>query len=147
MAEHVVPIDVLMDWEPQTPDAVLLSSDAGRTVLALNPHPDDADRRCVALVWQGSQWSSLRGGPAATHGLYEHGLQDVLGVGVVRQSHRVRELAWRSDGELVHHIVRLADRTAEVVAELLSVQRVAGSTAVAAMTALGEADAAAQSQE
>ena len=136
VAEHVVPVDVLTDWEPHTPAAVLLSNDAGRTVLALNPHPDDADRRCVALVWQGCQWSTMRGGPASTHALYEHGLQDVLGVGVVRESRLVRDLAWRGEGELVHHIVRLADCTAEIVAELLSVERVAGTTVEAATAAL-----------
>jgi hypothetical protein len=139
--QHVVPVDVLTDWDPHTPHAILLSGDGGRAVLALNPHPDDADRRCVALVWQGSQWSSMQGGPAATHELYEHGLQDVLGVGAVRQSERVAALTWRSGGELVHHVVRLPDRTVEVVAELLSVERIAGSTtAAAAIAALGQPD-------
>ena len=44
-------------------------------------------------------WASIRQGPASVHPLYDHGLRDVLGVGVVRHSERVAELARRSTGE------------------------------------------------
>lgn len=136
MAEHVVPVDVLTDWAPDAPHAVLLSDDAGTTALALTAHRDDVDQRCVVLVWRRSCWASLRHGPASVHPLYEHGLRDVRGVGVVRQSERVPELAWRAGGELVHHVVQLADNTVEVIAEVLTVERIPGTTAEAAAAAL-----------
>lgn len=126
----------MTDWQPHAPDAVLLSDDAGTTVLALKAHPDDADQRCVVLVWQGSRQASIAGRPASLHRLYAQGLQDVYGVGVVRQSERAAELQALSGAELVHHVVVLAGGTVEVVAALLSVERIAGSTAEAAKTAL-----------
>lgn len=135
MAEHVVPVDLLTDWALDEPDAVLLSDGAGTTTLALTAHRDDADQRCVVLVWRRSCWASLRRGPVSVHPLYEHGLRDVRGVGIVRQSDRVAELAWHADGELVHHIVLLGDRTIEVVAEVLTVERIQGSTTEAAAAA------------
>lgn len=135
MPEHVVPVDVLTDWDTDTPAAVLLTDDAGTTALALNPHVDDSDRRCVTLVWRGSCWAAIRHGPASVHPLYEHGLRDVSGVGVVRHSERVAELAWRSTGELVHHLVLLRECTVEVVAEVLTVERIAGTTTEAAAAA------------
>lgn len=135
MAEHVVPIDVLTDWSMDEPHAVLRSDDAGTTALALAAHRDDPDQRCVVLVWRGSCWASLRHGPVSVHPLYEHGLRDVRGVGIVRQSERVAEQAWRAGGELVHHIVPLADGTVEVVAEVLTVERIPGMTTEAAAAA------------
>lgn len=136
MPEHVVPIDVLTGWDADAPRAVLLSDDAGTTALALHPHVDDSDRRCVTLIWRASCWASIRQGPASVHPLYDHGLRDVSGVGVVRHSERVAELAWRSTGEAVHHIVLLKDCTVEVVAEVLTVERIPGTTAEAVAAAL-----------
>jgi hypothetical protein len=136
VAEHVVPIDVLTDWAVDEPHAVLLSDDEGTTALALAAHRDDADQRCVALVWRRSCWASLRHGPVSVHPLYEHGLCDVHGVGIVRQSERVAELAWRAGGELVHHIVLLSAGAVEVVAEVLTVERIPGTTSEAAAAAL-----------
>jgi hypothetical protein len=51
MTEHVVALDLGVTWEPNVPAAILLCDDYGKTVLALNPHHEDPDRRSVA--WSG----------------------------------------------------------------------------------------------
>ena len=145
MPEFVLPLDVMVRWEPNAPHAVLLADDTGRTVLALDPHPDDGDRRCVVLTWQGSR-SATMSGPSeyavAGHRLWDRGLRDVAWVGVVQGSRLVAEIEagpparhepFRS---LAHHVVLLEHCTVEVVAELLVVTRLPGTTADTAATAL-----------
>jgi hypothetical protein len=148
--EYVVPLDVMVRWDPHGADAVLLAGEGGRAALALRAHPDDADRRCVVLAWEGVRSAAMtEPGDIALpgHPLYDRGLRDVLGVGVVQQSALIDELRHRHAGDpqpeparhdrLVHHIVLLAERTVEVAAELLVVHRVAGPPAAAVFAAGG----------
>jgi len=48
---HDVHISVPLRWEPNAPEAFLVSDDMGRGALAQRAHPDDADQRCVVLRW------------------------------------------------------------------------------------------------
>lgn len=149
MAEHVVPLDLIADWDPNAPRAVMVSDDSGRTALALRAHQDDADQRCVVLVWTGVRWASMsepNDEALSGHRLYDRGLQDVRGVGVVRQSELITELETRNRAHpshdaaaftrLVHHLVLLKECTVEVVAEVLTLRRAAGPASEAAISAL-----------
>ncbi len=144
MPEFVLPLDVMVRWEPNRPQAVLLADDAGGAALALAAHPDDGDRRCVVLTWQGSR-SATMSGPSeyavAGHRLWDKGLRDVAWVGVVQGSQLVSDIeagpAHREPfRSLTHHIVLLDDCTVEVVAELLVVTRRPGTTTDTAAAAL-----------
>jgi hypothetical protein len=42
-------LDVPLRWEPNAPEAFLVSDDMGRGALAQHAHPDDPDQRCVVL--------------------------------------------------------------------------------------------------
>jgi hypothetical protein len=53
MADRVVRSGMNVRWEPNAPDAVMVSDDSGRTVLAVRSHPEDTDQRNVVLVWRG----------------------------------------------------------------------------------------------
>ena len=55
MAERVVTLDLGVEWEPNAPQAVLLSDDSGRACLSLSPHPNDSDLRMVVIVWTGAR--------------------------------------------------------------------------------------------
>ncbi|HZC70883.1 MAG TPA: hypothetical protein VE442_09330 [Jatrophihabitans sp.] len=149
MPEHVVPVDLIAGWDPNAPHAVMISADSGTTVLALDAHQDDADQRCVVLVWTGvasASMSAPNDEAISGHRLYDKGLDDVRWVGVVRESELVADLERRSRAQpghtparyerLVHHVVLLKECTVEVVAELLSRDRIAGPTAAAAAQAL-----------
>jgi len=59
VAERVVRSGMNFRWEPNAPDAVMVSDDSGRTVLAVRSHPDDTDQRNVVLVWSGVEYASL----------------------------------------------------------------------------------------
>lgn len=59
MVEHVTVLDLGVTWEPNAPDAILLSNDSGKTALALNAQADDDDQRCVVLVWTGTRFACL----------------------------------------------------------------------------------------
>jgi hypothetical protein len=54
-AERVEPhhpaVGVPLRWEPNAPDAFLVSDDMARGALAQRAHPDDPDQRCVVLRW------------------------------------------------------------------------------------------------
>jgi hypothetical protein len=141
MAEHVVTLDLGVRWNPNAPEALLLSDDFGKTMLALNPHHGDPDRRCVVLVWSGAR-SASRADPndeaISGHRLYERGLNKVLWAGDVRGSNAIRALEMqnrvhpyhdpsRFEG-LVHHVVLLKECVVEVVAEAVSVRRFEGRT-------------------
>jgi hypothetical protein len=132
VSEYVVPLDVMVRCDAIAPRAEIAGPASGRTALAVAPHPDDQDQRCVVLLWTGvrSMTSSDPRAPLSRHRLYDNGLGDVAWVGVVRRRDQPSV-----DGA-VHHVVLLDDRAVEVVAELLTVHRVSGSTATAAAAAL-----------
>src|SRR4051794_101589 len=116
-------------WDAVAPSAEVVGPVDGRAALAVAPHPDDLDQRCVVLLWTGARsvTQSDPHAPLSRHRLYEHGLRDVAWVGVVRNSDETTDT-----DDLVHHVVLLDDRTVEVVAELLTVHRVAAGMSDAA---------------
>jgi hypothetical protein len=150
VTEHVEEWKPGVTWEPSVPDAVLLSRDDGRAVLALNAQDDDPDQRSVVFVWTGVKAASM-GGPndeaLAGHRLYERGLRDVLWVGVVRDSEFLDQLEKQNRvhpghnpeqfAGLTHHVFPLKESTVEVVARQVRVNRIDGSTDQAAVSALG----------
>ena len=123
----------MVRWDAVAPRAEVAGPVEGRAALAVAPHPDDPDQRCVVLLWTGARsvTTSDPHAPLSRHRLYEHGLRDVAWVGVVRNSESLQDAP-----DEIHHLVLLDDRTVEVVAELLTVHRVAGGTADAAKQAL-----------
>ena len=151
MAEQVVALDLGVTWDPNAPAAILLSDDHGKTVLALNPHHDDPDRRSVALVWSGSHYACMadpNDEAISGHRLAANGLRDVLWAGAVRDSHLIRALemqnrvhprhdASRFDS-LTHHVVLLKECVVEVVAQSFSIQRSEGTTLHAVAGAIGD---------
>lgn len=82
-------------WDPNAPAAVLIITTAGRAALALRPHPDDTGRDCVVLVWSGTQ-ETVMGAPndeaLPGHRLYDRGLAELAGAGVVEHSERIARL-------------------------------------------------------
>jgi acetyl-CoA acetyltransferase len=131
VAEYVVPLDVMVRWDAIAPAAEIAGPVDGVAAVALAPHPDDADQRTVILRWTGARSVTISDphAPLSRHRLYEHGLRDIAWMGVVRNT--------GVDPEgLVQHLVLLDDRTVEVVAELLTVQRSKGSTADVAQAAV-----------
>jgi len=149
MAERVHSYDLGVTWEPNVPQAILLADDLGRAALALNPHPNDDDKRCVVLVWSGTAYACLAGpNDEAVSGrrLYAMGLRDVLWAGLVDDSTLIgsleRQSRVRPDHDaarlerLRHYIVLQKERVAEIVAEAAIVQRHGGTTVEAAVSAL-----------
>jgi hypothetical protein len=149
MAAYVEAVDLGVKWNPNAPEARLLSDDFGMTLLALKPHHDDADRSCVVLAWSGTR-SVCMADPndeaISGHRLYGSGLSEVPWAGVVRDSdaihasekqNRVHPYHDRSrfDG-LTHHVILLKECVVEVVAEALSILRFEGTTLDAAVAAL-----------
>jgi hypothetical protein len=146
VAEHVEALDLGVIWEPNAPDSVLLAGDVGATVLALEAHFDDSDRRCVVLVRSGCRYASMtppNDEALVGHRLWESGLRGTLWAGVVRDSELVKALERQNrvhpmhsaalfDG-LTHYVLPLKECVVEVVARGLAVQRVAGTTVEAAV--------------
>ena len=101
MTERVVPSLVGVRWEPNSPAAALIVTDAGVTALALNPHPDDTDHDCVVLVWTGTR-EAVMGAPndeaRSGHRLYKRGLAEITWAGTVERSERIarRRPGWPS---------------------------------------------------
>lgn len=58
-AERVEVLDLSVKWEPNAPEAVLITDDFGKTVLALNAEPGSQDPRCVVLTWTGTRSACL----------------------------------------------------------------------------------------
>ena len=92
VSEFVVPLDVMVRWDPRRSARRGRWADGGRAALAVAPHPDDLDQRCVVLLWTGAQsmTASDPHAPLSRHRLYDHGLDDVAWVGVVRGGMRPR---------------------------------------------------------
>ena len=149
VAEHVSVLEVGVTWEPNAPDAILVSCGLGKTAVALNAHPDDEDERCVVFVWSGTRSACLadpNDEAISGHRLYAHGLERVLWAGQVRESDLIRDLERRNRvhphhdasrfASLEHHVLLLKEQVAEVVAEAVEVRRLTGSTLDAALSAM-----------
>ncbi|WP_346275448.1 hypothetical protein [Pseudonocardia sp.] len=149
MRERVTEANLGTMWEPNGPDAVLVSNDLGRTALALRPHFDDLDQRCLVLVWTGAQFASI-GAPndeaISGHRLYDKGLSEIMWAGVVRESQLVDQLERQNRvhpahhsstySPLTHHVLPLKEAVIEVVARNLAIQRHDGATLDAAVAAV-----------
>lgn len=149
MAERVEPYDLHLDgplrWEPNAPEAFLVSDDMGRGALAQRAHPDDSDQRCVVLRWDVVHYA-LMGPPndeaLNQHRLYDAGLKHMLWLGVVRDSTLVTTLRpmWSRAVAMVplHYIVVSKECVVEVLAENVDVFRLDGSPRQAAPSSLSQ---------
>lgn len=147
MAERVEPYDlargVPLSWEPNAPDAFLVSDDMGHSALAQQAHPDDPDQRCVVLRWEIVSYA-LMGPPndeaRNQHRLYEAGLKHVDWLGVVRDSSLVAGLRpmFGRGVRLVplHYVVVSKECVVEVLAENVDVLRIGGTPRQAAPSSL-----------
>jgi len=149
MAERVVESRIRVWWQPNVPDAVMVSDDSGRTALALRAHPDDADQQNLVLVWRGVEYAALSApnDEAITgHPLWPAGLGDVRWLGLVEGSARVRALEIQNSVHpshnprrydfLDHYIAPLKECVAEVVAKSMETRRHGGTTLQAAVAVL-----------
>ncbi len=149
MTERVTTIDIGVVWDPNAPDAVLLTDDGGSTALALRAHCDDSDQRTVVLFWSGARYR-LMGGPndeaISGHRLYGKGLETVTWIGEVAGSELVASLEKQNSvhpqhdparfAKLLHQVALTKEETVEVVADSLVIKRIAGSTGKAAREAV-----------
>lgn len=149
VTENVRPLDLGVTWEPNAPNAVLLSTDLSPSVLALDAHPNDPDRRCVVVKWTGCQYASMtppNDEAISGHRLWKKGLQDQLWSGTVDDSELIAGLERQSrvhpmhsasffEG-LTHYVLLLKECLVEVVARDLVVLRIEGTTVEAAVRAL-----------
>lgn len=148
MTEDVESLDLGVTWEPNAPDAILLSADVGSSTLALNARQNDPDGRCVVLKWAGCLYASMASPndeAISGHRLWTRGLQRLLWAGVVHDSELIARLerqnrvhpmhhAARCDG-LKHYLLPLKECVVEVVARDLVVHRFEGTTVEAAVRA------------
>lgn len=132
-------------WEPNAPDAVLISDDYGRGTLALWAHPTDADQRTVVLRFDLVVYSVMtphNDEALQHHPLYDQGLKGLLWLGVVRDSSLVARLRplWSPVAELhlqpMHFIAPLKECLVEVVAADVDAFRFHGSTREACLAAV-----------
>jgi hypothetical protein len=136
VAEHVAAVDLATEWDPNSPAARLTATDDGETRLRLQAHPDDQDQRPVDLVWNGclvARMEPPNDEAISGHRLYDVGLREVLWLGEVYESDLIAELERRnrvhpqhSAGRytaLRHWVAPLKERTVEVVARSLRVER------------------------
>lgn len=132
-------------WEPNAPDAVLISDDFGRGALALRAHPGDPDQRAVVLRFDlviYSLMSPPNDEALNRHPLYDRGLEGLLWLGVVRDSSLVARLrpSWSRAADLylepMHFIAALKECVVEVVAANVDVFRLEGSTREAGLAAV-----------
>jgi hypothetical protein len=136
MTEQVVQSLAGIRWDPNSPAAVLIVTDAGLAALALRPHPADTGDACVVLVWSGMQEATM-GAPndeaLPGHRLYERGLAELTWAGVVEHSERIARLEQGNRihprhgperfSRLQHYILPLKEDVVEVIAETVTVQR------------------------
>jgi hypothetical protein len=149
VAENVVPFDLGVTWQPNAPSAILVADDLGKTALALEPHPDDFDRRGVVIVWNGTRSACLtepNDEAISGHRLYGKGLSKVLWAGLVRDSQAIEALERQNRvhphhdpsrfDRLAHYVILSKECIAEVVAEAVEVQRIEGTMLDAATAAI-----------
>ncbi len=149
VTEQVEPFDLGVTWEPNAPSACLVSDDMGKTALALMPHGDDLDQRCVVILWSGTHSACLsdpNDEAISGHRLYAKGLADVLWAGVVRNSEAVAALVRQNAvhpfhdpsrfQDLVHHVLPMKECVAEVIAQTMAIRRFDSPTLEAAVTAM-----------
>jgi hypothetical protein len=137
------PIGFPLRWEPNAPEACLLSDDMGRGALAQRAHPDDPDQRCFVLCWDVVHYALMsppNDGARNQHRLYRAGLKDLDWLGVVRDSELVKALEpmWRLEGGFVplHYVVVSKRCVVEVLAENVDVFRIEGRPREAAASSL-----------
>ncbi len=148
--EHVESLSIGVTWEPNAPEAILLSADFGPSTLALNAHPDDPDGRCVVLTWTGCQFASMappNDEALSGHRLWIKGLQGLLWLGIVHDSELISGLELQNGvhpmprgslfESLTHYLLPLKECVVEVVARDLEVHRIGGTTVEAAVRARG----------
>jgi hypothetical protein len=132
-------------WEPNAPDAVLISDDFGRGALALTAHPKDPDRRTVVLRFDLVMYSAMtppNDEALNHHPLYDCGLKELLWLGVVRESRLAARLKpmWHPVAERrlqpMHFIAPLKECVVEVVAAKVDVFRLDGDTRQACLSAI-----------
>ena len=147
--ERVVDWELEVIWDPNAPEAVLISDDSGRTALALNPRWDDEAAGCVVLIW-GSSWSCMsepNDEALPGHRLYDSGLKTVRWGGIVEDSALVAELArqenvmfpGQGDGyadDYTHYVLTLKECFIEVVGSKVRLHRHKGSTLDSAVVGL-----------
>jgi hypothetical protein len=147
MTETVTDFALGVEWEPNIEEYVLSSDGYGKTVLALEPHPNDSDSSIVLLAWSGVAFASM-GGPndeaIEGHRLYSKGLAGVTWAGTVQESElialleRQNSVHYRHDpsrfASLIHYVLPLKGDVVEVVADKLSVVR-AGTDRLSAVSA------------
>jgi len=141
--------DGQLRWDPNAPEAYLVSDDAGRCALALRAHPGDPDQRCVVLRWDGVPYAAM-GAPndeaLDRHHLYAVGLKGLLWLGVVRESALVAHLQpmWHSQRPTpLHYVAVSKECVIEVLAESIKVLRIDGTPAEAAPLSLAGSESCA----
>lgn len=149
MIEHVTNLDLGVTWEPNAPQAILLTDDRGTAALALNAHHSDPSQHAVVVLWEGCLFRSM-GSPndegISGHRLFSKGLDTVQWAGEVHHSDLIEALDQQSRVHpqhdpskflgSAHHIVLTKEVTVEVVAFSLSILRLPGTTVEAADEAL-----------
>jgi hypothetical protein len=146
MSEHVVPIDLGVDWNHNTEDYLLMQSGAGRAVLVIDANWGvDPDLRTVLLTWTGVAFASM-GGPndeaLSGHRLYSKGLDEVVWSGTVEESELIELLVRQNSVHphhrpdrwlgLTHYVLPLKGDVLEVVADAVSFRRFEGNLRQAA---------------
>ena len=139
----VTPIEIGLTWEPNAPDAVLVSGDNSIAVLALNANVDDPSREAVVFTWAGCQGARLE--PWNDEGILDHplwgdGLKDVHWIGELASSYWLDEhpgSAGRDNG-LRHFVLPLKECVIEVLADSFSISRRPGPTYEAAFGVVRE---------
>jgi hypothetical protein len=149
MAERVVEWTLAARWEPNAPDAVVVSNDRGLSALALEPHTDDADRRCVVLIWTGTKLARMsdpNDEAREGHRLWSRGLASIHWAALVEASELVAELETANRvhpshdpakfRRLSHYVLPLKECTVEVVARDAQLLRYEGPPLSAAGRAM-----------
>jgi len=135
VSEHVVNVDLGVVWEPNVPNAILISTDTAVTRLWLSPRWDDSDQRAVVLAWRGAVLARMEppnDEAREGHRRYEAGLAGVLWLGEVLEGRLVAQLETanrihprHNPGMWVglrHWVVPLKECNVEVVADALEVE-------------------------
>ena len=149
VAERVEPYDLHIGeplrWEPNAPDACLVTDDMGRAALAQRAHPDDPDQSCVVLRWDVVSYALMsppNDEARNRHRLYDSGLKDVDWLGIVRDSSLVPRLRPMLSSDFVfvplHYVVVSKECVVEVLAENVDLFRIAGSPRDAAPASLSQ---------